>query len=222
MPLKKRFPARSGKTDQARRKIQRLSLPRLERELLSLLFQKAFQYSDQPVFKLASGRTSPYYIDCKKVTLDPYGAYLIGRLIFNRIKRLSPQGIGGLTLGADPIAQAVSIVSHLFRHPIPAFIVRKEPKGYGSASGGRSHSAGWIEGSLITGSTVVVVDDVVTTGGSTLKAIERLMTHNCKILKVMAIVDRCEGGKEAIVDLGYPFESLFTIHDLLNLVPSQK
>jgi orotate phosphoribosyltransferase len=222
MPLKKRFPARSGKTDRARRKARRLSMPRLERELLSLLYQKAFQYSDQPVYKLASGRTSPYYIDCKKVTLDPHGAYLIGRLIFNRIKRLSPQGIGGLTLGADPIAQAVSMVSHLFRHPIPAFIVRKEPKGYGSASGGRSPSAGWIEGSLVTNSTVVVVDDVVTTGGSILKAIERLMAHNCKILKVIAIVDRSEGGKEAIMDLGYPYESLFTIHDLLNLVPSQK
>jgi orotate phosphoribosyltransferase len=222
MPMKKRSPARSGKSDQAGRKVRRLSMPRLERELLSLLYQKAFQYSDQPVFKLASGRSSPYYIDCKKVTLDPQGAYLVGRLIFNRIKRLSPQGIGGLTLGADPIAQAVSIVSHLFRHPIPAFIVRKEPKGYGTASGGRSPSEGWIEGSLPAGSKVVVVDDVVTTGGSTLKAIERLTAHHCKILMVVAIVDRCEGGKEAVTDLGYPFESLFTIHDLLNLIPSQK
>ena len=214
MPMKKISSGRSRKHNR--------SMPRLERELLSLLFQKAFQYSDPPAFKLASGRTSSYYIDCKKVTLDPNGAYLVGRLIYNRIKHLAPQGIGGLTLGADPIAQAVSIVSHLSRHPIPAFIIRKEPKAHGSASGGRSPSDGWIEGSLLPGSKVVVVDDVITTGGSALKAIERLKAHRCRVMKVMAIVDRCEGGKEAITDSDCPFEALFTINDLLNLISSQK
>lgn len=194
-------------------------MPRLERELLSLLFQKAFQHADKPIFKLASGRTSSYYMDCKKVTLDPRGAFLVGRLIFDRIKNLSPQGIGGLTLGADPIAQAVSMISHLYRKPIPAFIIRKESKNHGLASGGVSRSDGWIEGSLRSGSKVVVVDDVVTTAGSTIKAIERLTDYQCQILKVIALVDRCEGGREAIEALGYPFESLFSINDLLNLIP---
>jgi orotate phosphoribosyltransferase len=203
MPKRRRTPSSARKPAR--------SVSSLKRELLSLIFQKAFQYSDRPVFTLASGRTSPYYIDCKKVTLDPYGAYLVGSLIFDRIKALKPQGIGGLTLGADPIAQAVSLVSHLRRQPVPAFIVRKEPKGHGTA--------GWIEGGLPERSRVVVVDDVITTGGSTLKAIEKLKAHGCEILKVMAVVDRREGGTEAIAALGLPFEALFTINDLLRLIP---
>lgn len=193
----------------------------LQQALLSLLFEKAFQYSDQPIFKLASGRTSRYYIDCKKVTLDPYGAYLVGRLIFDRIKALKPQGIGGLTLGADPIAQAVSLISYLHRQPIPAFVIRKAPKDHGSSAlcGG---SGGWIEGDLRKGSRVIVVDDVVTTGGSTLKAIERLKAHGCRILKVLAVVDRHEGGTEAIAAQGLKLEPLLAIDDLLSLVPPKK
>jgi len=152
---------------------------------------------------------SRYYIDCKKVTLDPKGAALIGRLIFNRIKPLRPQGIGGLTLGADPIALAVAVTSYLKGRPIPAFIIRKEPKGHGSQA--------WIEGNLPEGAEVVVVEDVVTTGGSTLKAIERLKAHGCKILKVLAIVDRNEGGREKIGASGYSLEALFTVDDFLSL-----
>jgi orotate phosphoribosyltransferase len=193
----------------------------LRKRLLTLLFDKAFRHSDEPVFRLASGRTSRYYVDCKRVTLDPYGAYLVGRLIFDRIRGLRPDGIGGLTLGADPIAQAVSLVSHLKRNPIPAFIVRKEPKGHGSASGGASASGGWIEGNLAPGSRVVVVDDVITTGGSTLKAIDRLEEHGCKILKVVALLDRREGGSEAIASRGHAFEALFQIDDLLGLIPDR-
>lgn len=191
----------------------------LRKRLLSLLFERSFRHSDEPVFRLASGRASRYYIDCKKVTLDPYGSYLIGRLIFERIRGLRPNGIGGLTLGADPIALSVSLISHLERHPIPAFIVRKEPKGHGSASGGASASGGWIEGNLSPGSRVVVVDDVITTGGSTLKAIDRLEEQGCKILKVLAILDRREGGAEAIASRGHQLEALFRIDDLLDLIP---
>ena len=191
----------------------------LRKRLLSLLYERAFRHSEEPVFRLASGRTSRYYIDCKKVTLDPHGSYLVGRLIFDRIRGLRPDGIGGLTLGADPIAQAVSLISHLKGKPIPAFIVRKEPKGHGSASGGASSSGGWIEGNLSPGSRVVVVDDVLTTGGSTMKAIERLEEHGCKILKVLAILDRREGGAEAIASRGHTFEALFQIDDLLGLIP---
>lgn len=178
-------------------------------QLRDLLYRQSFRYSDQPVFKLTSGPMSRYYIDCKKVTLDPKGATLIGRLVFERIKSLRPQGVGGMTLGADPIALAVAVTSYLQGQPIPAFIIRKEPKGHGSQA--------WIEGNLPEGAGVVVVEDVVTTGGSTLKAIERLKAHGCKIRKVLALVDRQEGGREAIEASGYPLESLFTVDDFLSL-----
>ena len=181
-----------------------------------MLFEKAFRYSKKPIFRLTSGRVSSYYVDCKKVTLDPYGAYLVGRLIFEKIKRLKPEGIGGLTLGADPIAQAVSVMSHIGHQPIPAFVVRKEPKGHGSSA------AGWIEGNLKKGARVIVVDDVITTGGSTLKAIDRLKAHGCRILKVLSIVDRGEGGAEAIRSRGYKLEPLFDIEDFLGLISSKK
>lgn len=178
-------------------------------QLRDLLFRESFRCSDQAVFKLTSGRMSRYYVDCKKVTLDPKGAALIGRLVFERIKPLHPGGVGGLTLGADPISVAVAVTSHLAGQPIPAFIIRKEPKGHGSRA--------WIEGNLAEGAAVVVVEDVVTTGGSTLKAIERLKAHGCKILKVIALVDRQEGGREKIEASGHPLEALFTVDDFLAL-----
>jgi len=178
-------------------------------QLRDLLYRQSFRYSEQPVFKLTSGQMSRYYVDCKKVTLDPKGATLIGRLVFERIKTLHPQGVGGLTLGADPIALAVAVTSYLEGQPIPAFIIRKEPKGHGSQA--------WIEGNLPEGADVVVVEDVVTTGGSTIKAIERLKAHGCKILRVVALVDRQEGGREAIEASGYILESLFTVDDFLSL-----
>lgn len=177
-------------------------------QLRDLLCRQSFRYSDQPVFKLTSGQMSRYYVDCKKVTLDPKGAALIGRVVFDRIRSLRPKGVGGLTLGADPIALAVAVTSYLEGQPIPAFIIRKEPKGHGSQA--------WIEGNLPEGTEVVVVEDVVTTGGSTLKAIERLKAHGCKILKVLALVDRQEGGREKIEVSGYALESLFTVDDFLS------
>ncbi|HET6464868.1 MAG TPA: orotate phosphoribosyltransferase [Nitrospiria bacterium] len=179
------------------------------RKLLHLLYRNSFRHENTPTFKLASGRTSRYYIDCKKVTLDPEGATLIGRLIFDRIKSLRPQGIGGLTLGADPIALAVAMTSHAKGQPIPAFIIRKEPKGHGTAA--------WIEGSLAKGSGVVVVEDVVTTGESAKKAIERLKAHQCVILSVVALVDRLEGGGENLKAEGYSLDALFTVDDLLSV-----
>jgi orotate phosphoribosyltransferase len=180
-----------------------------QEQLRGLLYRQSFRHSDQPTFKLTSGQMSRYYVDCKKVTLDPKGATLIGRLVFERIKTLRPQGVGGLTLGADPIALAVAVTSYLEGQPIPAFIIRKEPKGHGSQA--------WIEGNLPEGAEVVVVEDVVTTGGSTIKAIERLKAHGCKILKVLALVDRQEGGREAIEAAGYTVDALFTVDDFLSL-----
>ena len=137
----------------------------LKTRLLKLLYKKSFQQNPEPIFRLSSGRMSPYYINAKKTTLDPEGAYLIGKIIFRLIRGLRADGIGGLTLGADPIAEAVAVISYIEKAD-SAFIVRKEPKGHGTQA--------WLEGSLPAAARVVVLEDVVTTAASALKAIEKL------------------------------------------------
>lgn len=174
-------------------------------KLLDLLLKRAFRYSREGSFQLSSGKKTSYYIDCKKVSLDPEGAYLIGSEIFNRIRDLPVEGVGGMTLGADPIASAVSLLSYTNKKPIPAFIVRKEAKEHGSRK--------QIEGPLKPGAKLVVVEDVVTTGGSTIKTLDALRKEGYSILKVVALVDRKEGGAERIVSTGVPFESLFSLKD---------
>ncbi len=179
-----------------------------DREALGrLLFTHAFRYSPEPTFRLASGALSRYYLNGKLVTLDPKGATLIGRLVFARLRGTGVLAVGGLTLGADPIAVATAIASEAAGEPIAAFVVRKEPKGHGTAQ--------WIEGPLPPGVPVAVVDDVVTTGGSTEKALDVLSRIGHPVRKVVALVDRHEGGREAIARRGVPFESLFTIDDFL-------
>ncbi len=181
-----------------------------DRETLQrLLFERAFRYSAEPSFRLASGALSRYYLNSKLVTLDPKGATLIGRLVFDRIRGLGVRAVGGLTLGADPVALATAIASEAAGEPIAAFVVRKEPKGHGTAQ--------WIEGPLPAGAPVAVVDDVVTTGGSTEKALDILEQLGHPVLKVIALVDRNEGGREAITRRGLSFESLFHINDFLTL-----
>jgi len=177
--------------------------------LLRLLFERAFRYSAEPTFRLASGALSRYYLNSKLVTLDPKGATLIGRLVFDRIRGLGVRAVGGLTLGADPVALATAIASEAAGEPIAAFVVRKEPKGHGTTQ--------WIEGPLSPEAPVAVVDDVVTTGGSTEKALDILDQLGHPVLKVIALVDRNEGGREAITRRGISFESLFHINDFLTL-----
>ncbi|MFZ5861788.1 MAG: orotate phosphoribosyltransferase [Nitrospirota bacterium] len=177
--------------------------------LLRLLFERAFRYSEEPSFRLASGALSRYYLNSKLVTLDPKGATLVGRLVFERLRGLGVQAVGGLTLGADPIALAAAIASESAGEPIAAFVVRKEPKGHGTAQ--------WIEGPLAPEAAVAVVDDVVTTGGSTEKALDVLGRLGHPVVKVIALVDRDEGGRAAIIQRGVPFESLFHINDFLTL-----
>lgn len=177
--------------------------------LLRLLFERAFRYSEEPTFRLASGALSRYYLNSKLVTLDPKGATLIGRLVFDRVRGLGVQAVGGLTLGADPVALATAIASEAAGEPIAAFVVRKEPKGHGTAQ--------WIEGPLPPDAPVAVVDDVVTTGGSTEKALDILDRLGHPVLKVIALVDRNEGGREAITRRGISFDGLFHINDFLTL-----
>ena len=135
---------------------------------------------------------------------------MVGRLIYKRIKEggKGVEAIGGPTLGADPIVTAVALVSFLEGDPIPAFIIRKEPKGHGKGL--------WIEGdkALREGMRVALVEDVVTTGGSLLKAIKVAEDRGLKVVQVITLVDRGEGGKERLAQEGYPLEALFTAEEL--------
>lgn len=170
--------------------------------LLEILKEFAFKRGN---FTLASGRRSCYYLDVRRASLHPEGSYLIGREILRRIKNDDVNAIGGLTLGADPIATAVALTSHVEGKPIMGFIVRKEQKGHGTQR--------LIEGPLPENAKVVIVEDSVTTGESPLKAARAVEQEGAKVVKVIAVVDRLEGAREAIEAAGYPFEALFTTED---------
>lgn len=186
-----------------------MDITKHKKDLLLMLHDKSFRYSKEPIYKLVSGRMSNFYIDSKLTTLDAKGAYLTGLIIFEMIKELNPDGIGGLTLGADPIATSVAVVSFINNQPISSFIVRKEPKKHGSQQ--------WIEGQIKPNGRVVVVDDVITTGSSTIKAINIMKENGYNIIKVIGLLDRQEGGKEAIKNTGFDLESVFTIEDIMKI-----
>jgi orotate phosphoribosyltransferase len=173
-------------------------------ELARLVRKLSYREGD---FTLASGKKSKFYVDLKATTLHPEGAYLIGECAFARLKQegLDVQGVGGLTLGADPLATAVSLAARAKGAMWPAFIVRKEPKDHGTAR--------YIEGTenLPSGASVVVLEDVVTTGGSSLKAIERLREAGYKPVAVLTVVDREQGGAEAFRAVGVPLLALTTL-----------
>jgi orotate phosphoribosyltransferase len=177
-------------------------------ELLALLKERSFAHRPDRPFQLSSGKTSPYYLDGKKTTLDARGAVLVGRLLFERLRGRGIAAVGGLTLGADPVALAVAMTSELNGEPMRAFIVRKEPKGHGTDS--------WIEGGLDPASRVAVLEDVVTSGRSVCLAIERIKAAGHAIAAVLALVDREEGGAEAVKQAaGVSLESLFRLSDFL-------
>ena len=160
---------------------------------------------------LSSGRESDFYIDCKRTALTAEGHFLIGRLFFAAVRERAPnaKGVGGLTLGADPLASAVSLTSWTAGHPLAAFIVRKEPKGHGTGQ--------WIEGlaALGKGAPVAILEDVVTSGASSLAAVERAEAEGLKVEGVFALVDRLEGGREAIEAKGQRLTTLFTRKDFI-------
>jgi len=171
--------------------------------LLELIEEYAVQRGH---FVLSSGRESHYYLDGRMVALHPEGAYLIGKLLFAQMADLDVQAVGGLTLGADPVATAVAIASYLEGKPINAFLVRKEAKGHGTKK--------LVEGPLAPGSRVVIVEDTMTTGGSALKAVAAAEELGCTVVAVMVVIDRMEGARETIEDAGYKFMPLFTVKDL--------
>jgi len=167
-------------------------------ELLRLLKQQsAFKFGE---FTLSSGKKSDFYVDCRKVTLHPQGARLIGRLVLEKLGSLRVDAVGGLTLGADPITSSVVVLSDL-----PGFIVRKKAKEHGTKQR--------IEGILQPGWSVVIVEDVATTGGSALEAIEAAEAAGAKVAKVISVVDREEGAKEALAK--YDFDPIFKKSELL-------
>ena len=181
----------------------------MKKRLTELVFVKAFKYSEEPVFKLVSGRMSNYYFNCKAVTLHPEGMHLIGNIIYDMIKGSGAKGIGGLTLGADPIADAVAYTSYLRGKPVEAFVVRKTAKSHGTMQ--------WIEGNVTAGDKVVIVDDVITTGKSTIEAINKAKEAGLEIVQVISLIDRQEGGKENIESLGYPVEAVITREEVMEL-----
>lgn len=173
----------------------------LER-LIEMLLDKSFQLSDRPTFKLASGRLSNFYINCKPTTLNPEAMNLIGTMIFDKIKNDHVDAIGGLSFGADPIANSVAIISYQQGKPIKPFSVREQTKDHGIINK--------LEGDVRNGERAVIIDDVITTGASTIKAIASARDAGLDVVKVIALVDREEGGKEEILKHTEDFESMIT------------
>ncbi len=172
--------------------------------LAALIRHKALRFGD---FTLTSGKKATYYLDGKQVTLDPDGARLVAEGILDLIAQAGrfPAAVGGMSIGADPIAAAVVTMSAVRGTPLCGFMIRKEPKGHGTNR--------YVEGPVQPGDEVVIVEDVVTTGGSALGAIDRAEEFGLKVTRVIGIVDRLEGGGQALAGRGYPLASLFTVRD---------
>jgi orotate phosphoribosyltransferase len=172
--------------------------------LLQLIKDRALGFGE---ITLSSGKKSNYYVDGRLVTLSADGAYAVGKALYDELQGEQIDAIGGPTMGADPIAASVALISHLEGKPIQAFIVRKEPKKHGK---GR-----WIEGpALAEGARVVIVDDTATTGASLVKAAAAVEEAGAKIVRIITIVDREEGAREVLEEKGYRFTPLFTAKDL--------
>jgi len=192
-----------------------------QKRLLELLFEKSFQYNEKPIFCLASGKMSNYYFNCKKVTFSPEGKYLIGNILFEMISDLGIDAVGGLTLGADPIANAISLISYISAgcglktkiknqksKIIKSFCIRKRPKKHGLKLP--------VEGDVNENDRVVILDDVVTTGQSTIEAIDAARDFKLNVVKAIALIDREEGGRENIEKRDVEFESLFRKRDFIH------
>jgi orotate phosphoribosyltransferase len=178
----------------------------LKRRLAGLLLEKSYIEGD---FTLTSGQKSDYYFDCKQTALHPEGAYLIGRLFLGMLEGVDVEGVGGMTLGADPLVSAVTVLSHIEGRPLPGFIVRKQPKGHGTNK--------YLEGlaNFRPGQKVALLEDVVTTGGTLVKACERVAEAGLEIVSVLCVLDREQGGRENLRQAGYELDAIFTRAALL-------
>lgn len=170
--------------------------------LVAILREKALRFGD---FTLASGKKASFYLDCRKVTLDSRGANLIAEGMLDLLGAAMPDAVGGMAIGADPITAAVITVAGQRGLPMKGFIVRKEAKSHGT---GRD-----VEGPVEKGDRVYIVEDTVTTGGSSLLAIEKAEAAGLQVLGVLAVIDRLEGGREAFAARGYSLQTLLTVRD---------
>lgn len=184
----------------------RLDAAAMRGRLASLLLEKSYRAGE---VVLTSGRKSDYYFDCKQTALHPEGAWLIGNLLFDLLPE-DVVGVGGMTLGADPLVTAVSLVSHLRGRPMPAFIVRKAAKGHGTNQ--------FLEGlsNFQPGARVALLEDVVTTAGTLLTVIDRVEAAGLVVGAVLTVLDRREGGTERLAERGFPLLSIFTRDALLD------
>ncbi|MBL6712777.1 MAG: orotate phosphoribosyltransferase [Pirellulales bacterium] len=177
----------------------------LSQQLIEAFETKALQRGS---FVLASGKTASFYLDGKQVVLDAAGAMLVGRAVLARLQELGPlpDAVGGMSIGADPITAAVVTMAGVAGLPLKGFMIRKEPKGHGL---GR-----YVEGPVKAGDRVVILEDVVTTGGSSLVAIERAVEFGLQVERVVTLVDRLAGGADAFAARGVPLDAMLTIRDL--------
>ena len=183
----------------------------MHEQLKNLIREKSLKFGD---FTLASGKKATYYLDGKQVTLDSVGAKLIGQGMLDVLRNEKafltaegklPDAVGGMSIGADPITAATIVMAAIHDVPMRGFMVRKQSKGHGTNQ--------FIEGPVKVGDRVVILEDVVTTGGSSLEAIQRVEDAGITVVGVIAIIDRMEGGAEAFAEKGYIFRSLLTIKD---------
>jgi orotate phosphoribosyltransferase len=170
--------------------------------LIDLIREKALRFGE---FTLASGKKASFYLDCRNVTLDARGAQLIGAGMLDLLRDDMPPLVGGMAIGADPITAAILTLAGVEGLPLRGVMVRKEAKQHGTGK--------FVEGPFVAGEELVIVEDVVTTGGSSLLAIERAEAVGLKVRRVLAIVDRLEGGREAFAAKGYELTTLVTIRD---------
>ncbi|WP_461209817.1 orotate phosphoribosyltransferase [Desulfocurvus sp. DL9XJH121] len=180
----------------------------MKKRLARILVEKSYREGD---FTLTSGKKSDYYFDCKQTALHPEGSYLLGRLFLEILKNHEDVcGVGGMTLGADPLVSAVTVTSFAEGRPLPGFIVRKQSKGHGTDQ--------YLEGlaNFSQGDKVVMLEDVVTTGGTLIKACERVRAAGLEIVGVVCVLDRQEGGRENLARAGYELESIFTRSELIH------
>ncbi|MCH2203449.1 MAG: orotate phosphoribosyltransferase [Fuerstiella sp.] len=170
--------------------------------LMELIRERALQFGD---FTLASGRKSAYYLDGKQVTLHAEGVLQISEGILDLLRGVDYSGFGGMSIGADPIVGGVLATAATQNIELHGFLVRREAKGHGTKK--------YVEGPVQPGDRVVIVDDVVTTGGSSIEAVERVEEFGCRVVHAIGIVDRLQGGREAFEARGIPFSALFTVQD---------
>jgi orotate phosphoribosyltransferase len=184
----------------------------LKKRLARLLIEKSYLEGD---FTLTSGKKSDYYFDCKHTALHPEGAWLIGKLFLDMIRTKGGiKGVGGMTLGADPLVSSVTVVSHLEGYPLPGFIIRKQSKGHGTNQ--------YLEGlkNFEPGQNVCLLEDVITTGGTLLTAVERVRDQGLNIVAIMGVLDREQGGRENLEKAGFELQTIFTRKELLETAQS--